>query len=686
MTNPANASGTKTGRGPRAVALCGPYLSGKTSLMESLLFAAGALPRKGSVREKNLTGDGSPESRARQMTIDVNVTQAEWMGETFHFLDCPGSIEFQHETACTLMAADAAIVVCEPDPARVIALAPLLRLLEERHVPHLIFVNKMENSSARVRDLLAALQTVSNRKLILRQVPLRSRGKDGVEEITGYVDLVSERAYRYMPGRPSDLIEMPQEMLPRESEARREMLEALADYDDKLLEQLLDDVAPEKSTIYRDLREEFGKELIVPVLLGSAERDHGIQRLWKALRHDVPGVEETAQRRGFSGSGTIVEVFKTLHQPHTGKMSLARIWQGAIAEGKSVGNQRIGALYRLQGSSQSKLAQAEAGAIVGLAKLDTLASGQVVSDETIGEVRQDWPTPPTPVFSLTITPKNRTDDVKLSAALHKLREEDAGLLVEHRPESSELVLSGQGEIHLQVAIERLGSRFNVPVGSALPKVAYRETIRRGAKQHGRHKRQTGGHGQFGDVHIEIQPLARGAGIQFKETIVGGSVPRQYIPGVEAGVRDYMKQGPLGFPVVDVAVTLTDGSYHNVDSSEQAFRQAARIALSEAMPKCEPVLLEPILKVTFQIPNEATAKVQRLISTRRGQILGFDARPGWRGWDEVAALIPESEMAGLIVEIRSLSFGVGTYRAEFDHLQELGGKLADRARQQATAAA
>ncbi|MDF3072493.1 MAG: elongation factor [Alphaproteobacteria bacterium] len=686
MTNPANASGTKTGRGPRAVALCGPYLSGKTSLMESLLFAASALPRKGSVREKNLTGDGSPESRARQMTIDVNVAQAEWMGETFHFLDCPGSIEFQHETACTLMAADAAIVVCEPDPARVIGLAPLLRFLEERHIPHLIFVNKMENSSARVRDLLAALQTVSNRKLILRQVPMRKAAKDGVEEITGYVDLVSERAYRYMPGRPSDLIEMPQEMLPRESEARREMLEALADYDDRLLEQLLDDVAPEKSTIYRDLREEFGKEQIVPVLLGSAERDHGIQRLWKALRHDVPSVTETAKRRGLAGGGTVIEVFKTLHQPHTGKMSLARVWQGNVTEGKSVGSQRIGALYRLQGSSQSKLPQAEAGAIVGLAKLDTLASGQVLGDETIGDVRQDWPTPPTPVFSLTITPRNRTDDVKLSAALHKLREEDAGLLVEHRPESSELVLSGQGEIHLQVAIERLGNRYNVPVSNVLPKVAYRETIRRGARQHGRHKRQTGGHGQFGDVHIDIQPLQRGAGIQFNETIVGGSVPRQYIPGVEAGVRDYMKQGPLGFPVVDVSVTLTDGSYHNVDSSEQAFRQAARIALSEAMPKCEPVLLEPILKVTFQIPNEATAKVQRLISTRRGQILGFDARSGWRGWDEVSALIPESEMAGLIVEIRSLSFGVGTYRAEFDHLQELGGKLADRARQQATAAA
>ncbi|MGE0153302.1 MAG: elongation factor G [Reyranellaceae bacterium] len=685
MTDPANAKETRSGRGPRAVALCGPYLSGKTSLMESLLFAAGALPRKGSVREKSLLGDTSAEARARQMTIDVNVAQADWMGETFHFIDCPGSIEFQHEAAGALMAADAAVVVCEPDPARVIALAPLLRLLEERHIPHLIFVNKMENAAARVRDLLAALQTVSGRKLVLRQIPIRKSGKDGVEEITGYVDLVSERAYRYQPGRPSDLIEMPAEMLPRESEARREMLEALADYDDRLLEQLLDDVAPEKSTIYRDLREEFGKELIVPVLLGSAERDHGVQRLWKALRHDVPTAEETAQRRGFNGSASSVEVFKTLHQPHTGKLSLARIWRGALADGQTIGGQRIGGLYRLQGGQQSKIAQAGPGAIVGLGKLEAIGTGQRLGDGGIEPVA-DWPLAPTPVFSLCIAPKNRTDDVKLSAALHKLREEDAALTLEHRPESSELVLSGQGEIHLQIAIERLASRFNVPVNAALPKVAYRETIRRAMSQHGRHKRQTGGHGQFGDVHIDIKPLPRGGGIVFAESIVGGAIPRQYIPGVEAGVRDFMKQGPLGFPVVDVSVTLTDGSFHSVDSSEQAFRQAARIALSEAMPKCEPVLLEPILKVTFQVPNEATAKVQRLISSRRGQILGFDARAGWRGWDEVQALIPEAEMAGLIVEIRSLSFGVGTYHAEFDHLQELGGKLADRARQQATAAA
>ena len=686
MTNPTNASGTQTGRQPRAVALCGPYLSGKTSLLESLLFAAGAIPRKGSAREKNLTGDAGAEARARQMTLDVNLAQAEWMGDTFHFLDCPGSIEFQHEAAAALMAADAAIVVCESDPSRAIAIAPLLRLLEERHIPHMIFVNKMENASARVRDLMAALQSVSNRKLLLRQVPIRTAGRDGAEEISGYVDLVSERAYRYQPGRPSDLIEMPKEMLPREAEARREMLEALADYDDTLLEQLLDDVAPEKSAIYRDIRDEFAQELIVPVLLGSAERDHGIQRLWKALRHDVPNVADTLRRRGFAGDGLLVEAFKTLHQAHTGKLTLARLWRGTIGDGQSVAGQRIGGLYSIQGGAQTKLNKAEAGAVIGLAKLDGLTTGQKLVESGVIDAPEDWPSAPPPVFFLAISPRNRTDDVKLSAALAKLCEEDGALAIEHRAESSELVLSGQGEIHLQVALERLATRFNVPVDSVLPKVAYRETIRRGTTSHGRYKRQTGGHGQFGDVKIDIRPLARGSGIVFEERIVGGAIPKQYIPGVEAGVRDYLKQGPLGFPVVDVSVTLTDGSFHSVDSSEQSFRQAARIAMTEGMAKCDPVLLEPILKVTIQVPNEATAKAQRLISTRRGQILGFDARDGWRGWDEVTALMPEAEMAGLIVEIRSLTFGVGTYRAEFDHLQELGGRLAERARQQATAAA
>lgn len=676
MTNHSDNPGTQSGRQPRAVAICGPYLSGKTSLAESLLLAAGAIARKGTARDRSMVGDSSPEARARQMGLEVSVAAASWMGESFALLDCPGSVEFQHDTACALMAADAALVVCDPDPARVPMLMPLLRLLEERHIPHLVFINKMDAAHARIRDMMAALQAISSRKMVLRQVPIRKGGAGGEETVDGYVDLISERAYRYQPGQASALIEMPGEVAGRETEARRELLESLADYDDRLLEQLLEDTDPDRALLYRDLHEEFSAELIVPVLFGSAERDHGIQRLWKALRHDVPTPDQTASRRGLPDTAPLVEIFKTQHQPHTGKLSIARIWRGEVSDGQSLGGARIGGLFRLLGSQTTKLAKAQTGDIVALGRLEAARTGQRLNGG-IAEPDADWPKAPEPVFALAIAPRSRADDVKLSAALHKLAEEDGALGIDHRADTGELVLAGQGEMHLKTVIDRLTGRYNVPVEARAPKVAYRETIRRGTTQHGRHKRQTGGHGQFGDVTIEIRPQARGAGFAFDERIVGGAVPRQYIPGVEAGVRDYLRHGPLGFPVVDIAVTLTDGSFHSVDSSEMAFRQAARIAMTEGMARCDSVLLEPIVRVSVAVPNDATAKIQRLISGRRGQILGYDARAGWPGWDEVSALMPQAEIADLIVEIRSLSMGVGHYRAQFDHLQELTGKLADR---------
>lgn len=687
MANP-NGTGTHTGRANRVVALCGPYLAGKTSLLESLMAAAGALPRKGTASTGFAVGDGSPEARARQMSVEVNVASVEHQGDSWTFLDCPGSVEFQQETAAALMVADAAVVVCEPDPARALTLVPLLRLLEERHIPHFLFINKMDAALGRVRDLMAALQEVSTRKLVLRQVPIRHAVTGGGEETMGYIDLVSERAYRYEPGKPSALIEIPSDMKPREDEARRELLETLADYDDRLLEQLLEDAVPEKSTIYGDLHAGFARDLIVPVLIGAAEKDHGVRRLWKALRHDVPTHEETLARRDGlrAGEAVLAEIFKTHHQARTGKLSVARIWQGVVSDGQTFGPARIGGLFRLVGGQTSKLAKAEEGDIVAFGRLETAHTGQLLLQSGIAEPDGGWPAPPPPVYALAVHARNRADDVKLSTALQKLCEEDPSLSFENRPDTGELVLAGQGEIHLLVALDKLAGRYGVAVDRHQPRVAYRETIRHRTSEHGRYKRQTGGHGQFGDVKIEIGPLPRGEGFAFHDRIVGGAIPRQYIPAVEAGVRDFMQRGPLGFPVVDIEVTLKDGAFHTVDSSEQAFKQAARIAMTEGMAKCDPILLEPIMKVTVASPREATAKVQRLISGRRGQILGFDARPGWPGWDEVVALIPQAEISDLIVEIRSTSFGVGTYRAEFDHLQELTGKLAERARVSAGVAA
>jgi elongation factor G len=313
---------------------------------------------------------------------------------------------------------------------------------------------------------------------------------------------------------------------------------------------------------------------------------------------------------------------------------------------------------------------------VALAKLDALSTGQSIAGSGIAPVA-DFPPAESAVFALALTAKNRNDEVKLTGALQKITEEDPSLAYEQRSETHELLIKGQGEMHLKVAVEKLAGRYNVAVEMAPPRVAYRETIQAGATQHARYKRQTGGHGQFADIKVEIRPLPRGSGFRFVDKIVGGVVPRNFIPAVEEGLREYLREGPLGQPVVDLEVTLFDGQYHSVDSSEMSFKMAARIAMTEAMPKCRPVLLEPILKVTVAAPSDSTSRIQRLISGRRGQLLGYDARPGWPGWDEVSALMPEAEVADMIVEIRSVTQGVGTYRTEFDHLQELVGRTADR---------
>jgi elongation factor G len=676
--NTGTVLGGRPGSGAhRVVALCGPYLSGKTSLLESLLYATGAIGRRGSTRAGTSIGDASAEARKRGMGTEINIASIDYLGDQWTFLDTPGSIELQHDALAALAVADAAVVICEPSPERVIALTPLLRYIEDNLIPHIFFVNKIDSAEGRVRDMLAALQTVSSRKLVLRQVPIRRATPNGAEETVGYVDLVSERAYRYKSSGASDLIEMPAEILPRESEARREMLETLSEFDDTLLEQLIEDVAPEKSLIYRDMHDEFGAQKIAPVLLGAGDRANGVRRLLKALRHDTPFVEETAKRRDLPSNGAaMAECFKVLHQAHAGKLSLCRVWSGTISEGQSLGGQRVGSLFRPFGQRLDKVSEAKAGEIVALAKMDALSTGQSLSAAGIDPVA-DFPIAEPPVFALALAARNRNDEVKLSGALQKIVEEDPSLAYEQRAETHELLLRGQGETHLKVAIDKLAGRYNIAVDTHPPRVAYRETIQAGATQHARYKRQTGGHGQFGDIKVEIRPLPRGSGFRFVDKIVGGVVPRNFIPAVEEGLRDYLKEGPLGQPVVDLEVTLIDGQYHSVDSSEMSFKMAARIAMTEAMPKCKPVLLEPILKVTVAAPNEATSRIQRLISGRRGQLLGYDARTGWTGWDEVSALMPEAEVADMIVEIRSVTQGVGTWHATFDHLQELVGRTADR---------
>ena len=665
---------TKTVSGTRCAVIVGPYTSGKTTLLEALLHASGALQRKGSVNDGTTLGDGSVEARAHTMSVEPNVAGCDYLGQNWAFIDCPGSVELAQDTRGCLMAADVAVVVAEPELDRAVTVAPLLKFLDDFKIPHMIFINKMDKAAQRVRDILSALQGVSSRPLALRQVPIREG-----ETTVGAVDLVSERAWRYREDEQSALIEMPDSVRERESEARQEMLETLADFDDGLLEQLLEDRVPASEEVYAQLEKDLAGDLVVPVFLGSAEHGNGIHRLFKALRHETPGVAETAERLGVSDSGPLAaSIVKTFHLPHTGKINLARIWSGEVKEGMSLGGERLSGLLRMQGQHLEKFPLARPGDLVALGRMDNLATGQLVTEAGASAPGGPaWPEPLSPVYALSIRPVNRQDEVKLTASVAKLVEEDPSISLEHDAQAQEMRLWGQGEIHLQLAAEKLKNRYNVEVSTDRPHPAYCETIRRGIEQHARHKRQTGGHGQFADIKVKIEPMPRGSGFAFHDKIVGGAIPRQYIPAVEAGIRDFAVRGPLGFPVVDFAVTLHDGQFHAVDSSDMAFKTAGRLAMSEGLPKCDPVLLEPICEVAIHVPSEFTNKVHGLISSRRGQILGFDAREGWAGWDEVKAYMPQSELQDLIVELRSLTQGIGTFTWAFDHLQELQGRLADK---------
>ena len=669
-------NGGSAARSSRCIALVGPYLSGKTTLLEAILARTGAVTRQGKVTDKNTIGDAAAEARDHGMSVEVNVADVAFLGDTFTFIDSPGSIEFQHEGALALTACDAAVVVCEPDPKRVPALQLILKQLEDRGIPRFLFLNKIDSFDAQVRDILPTLQPASSRPLVLRQIPIWENGS-----ASGFVDLALERAFVYRPQSNAEVIEIPTRVKERETEARFKMLEQLADYDDELMEQLLSDVQPTREKVFGDLCKEVQDGLIVPVLLGSAENGNGILRLLKALRHEAPFVERTAKRLKLENAKSAAQVLKTMYTAHGGKISLVRVLAGEFGEGTIVqgarAEERAASAFAMLGQEAKKRGAGKQGDTLALGRLEKILSGETISADKGGITQVKAPEPPEPVFGVAIGVKDRKDEVKLTSALGRLMEEDPSLKLEHAKDTHQMVLWGQGEMHLRVALERLKRKYGVESESKPRQVPYKETIRKPVEIRGRHKKQSGGHGQFGDVVLDIKPLARGTGFQFAEKITGGVVPRQFIPSVEIGVQDYLQRGPLGgFPVVDVSVTLIDGSYHSVDSSDMAFRQAGRIGMAEGMPKCSPVLLEPIMEVEIAIPSEATARINGMIPQRRGQILGFDAREGWPGWDVVRAQIPESEMGDLIVELRSATAGVGTFSAKFHHLAELTGRLAD----------
>ena len=672
-------AGNGGARGPRCIALVGPFQGGKTTLLEAILARTNTIQRQGTVDAGTTVGDASKEARHHKMSVEVSVATANFMGDDYTFIDCPGSVEFVHEMRAVLPAVDAAVVVCEADDRKVAQLQLILRELEELKIPRVLFLNKIDKADQRVRETLALLQPASRVPLLLRQIPIWKN-----DIITGFVDLALERAFVYKEHVPSEVVPLEGDDLSREKDARFSMLETLADHDDELMEQLLEDIPPPRDKVFDDLAKEQRDGLICPVLIGVATRTNGVLRLLKALRHESRGMEATAKRLGIkAGNDPVAYVLKTFHTAHGGKMSVARVLSGQIGDGTTLSSPeqeagRVSGVLKLVGQVTEKRAPAAAGETVAFAKLEYAKTGDTLSagkqtHKPVAEVA-----PYAPVLAIAVSARDRKDDVKLGVSFNKLHDEDPSLVVHHNPETHEVVVWGQGEMHLRVATERLADRYGVAIERRTPSVGYRETIRKPISAvRGRHKKQSGGHGQFGDVVLDVKPLPRGSGFVFDEKIVGGAVPRNYIPSVEEGVIDALKHGPLGFQVVDLTVSLVDGSYHAVDSSDMAFRIAGRIGINDALPQCNPVLLEPIHTVEIVCPTEATAKINAILSGRRGQILSFDTREGWSGWDMVRAMMPESEIGDLIIEVRSATAGVGSFTFKFDHMAELTGKPADQ---------
>ena len=671
------AGQVRNAKGPRCIALVGPYQSGKTTLLEAILYRCGAIPRQGRLADKNTIGDASSEARSLGMGVEVNVATANFMGESFTFLDCPGSIEFMQDMRHCLPGCDAAIVVCEADEKKAPALQLILKQLEALRLPHFIFINKVDKSTSRPHEALSWLQPTSSLPLVMRELPIM---KDGA--ITGYIDLALERAFIYRKNAEAEIVAIPADLSAAEKEGHFALLERLADHDDVIMEQLLSDQEPAQDRVMQDLAREAAEALITPVFFGAAEFGNGISRLLKALRHEVPEVTQTVTRLNLKPSnGATALVLKTFFTERGGKISVARVLSGEIADGSimqggSGQETRVAGLVSLLGQSQTKLTKALAGDTVGLSRLENIATAETIGTVK-GSTKQLLARDKTAgLFGKAISVHDRKDEVKLTQALSKLIEEDPSLSLIHDSVTHELVLWGQGEIHLRAALERLKSKFGLDAATSQRKIGYKETIRKPIQIRGRHKKQSGGHGQYGDIVIEIKPLPRGQGFAFSDTVVGGSVPKQYIPAVENGIREWLVRGPLGFEVVDFAVNLSDGSYHDVDSSEMAFKLAARSAMAEATPNCQPLLLEPIVNLGIHTPSDHTARINQIITGHRGQVLGYDNREDWAGWDTVKAHMPEAEIASLIVELRSATSGVGTFTFSFDHMAELAGRAAE----------
>lgn len=633
----------------RAVSVIGPAQAGKTTLIEALAALEPARPQRMAL-------DG-----------DVSVTGFRFMDEPWAALECPGGPDHLGRIGPALEASDAVVLCVSADVDAAVVAAPYLRILEDAGMPSVIFINRIDAAIDRVGDIVAALQGYCAHGIVLRQIPLR----DG-DRITGAVDLISERAWRYHDGARSSLVELPSSMQAREAEARTELLEHLADFDDALLEQLVEDRRPPTEEVYASAAHALRRHDLVPALVGAASHGNGMLRLMKMLRHEVPGPEALRERFCARGEVVAAGMFAD-HVKHRGKIVLLRAVSDRLSPGDRLAGGSIGGLFALDGKTPVEaLAPGEIGLAVKSDHLQLRAPlyGREAAFEPL-----DAMTPHLPNHRRLASPSNERDEARLSSALARMAEIDPALTVEQDERSGRIVLGAQGALHLRRAIEKLSDVFGIEVETVAPPPGFQETLRRGLEAHHRHRKQSGGAGQFADVVLDVRPSARGAGFAFDAQVRGGAVPKSYFSAVEAGAREALAEGPRGYPVVDVAVTLRDGKHHSVDSSDFAFRAAGRNAVREALAEAGTLVLQPISRVRIQTPSVFAGDLVQIVSGLKGQVLSFEGHPSAAGWDEFLALVPRSAEPDLFSALAGATRGTAWYTAEperFEEVRDPGG--------------
>ena len=682
----------------RNVAIVGQGGAGKTTVADALLFAAGASTRLGRLDDGSSAFAVEPEEIRRKSSITSALHHAAWRKHELNLIDTPGYSAFLHDARNCLRAATGAVLVLGSTGGEVkVETEKIWAWCEELALPRIAFVTRMDRERASIDHALEDLRAVGAKAAVLH-VPI---GSDN--GFRGVVDVLSGRAFLYQ-GDSGTFQEgtVPAELADTVAKAREQLVETIAEANDVLLEKYLEGTELATDELVTGLRDGTLARKFLPVLCGAAGRAIGLHPLLDAIvdllaspaelppwRGDNPKTGEEVERAADPHAPFAAYVFKTIVDPFAGKLSVLRIVSGRVHADLNCINtaresrERIGHPLKLEGKKQVQVAAGVAGDIVAVAKLKDTASGDTLADEKAPIVFPPLPDAPAAI-SFALAPKSKADDEKVMQALHRLMEEDTALRVHRDEQTKEFVVSGTGQLHVEVAVERLKRKFGVEVELKAPKVPYKETIKGTAKAQGKHKKQTGGHGQYGDCWLELSPLPRGKGFEFEDDISGGVIPRNFIPAVEKGVREVLTEGIIaGYPIVDVKARLYFGSYHDVDSSEMSFKIAGRLAFKAAYEHCRPCLLEPITTITVIVPDDYMGDVIGDLNSRRGKVLGAETRGS--GQQVIRAHVPMSEVLRYAPDLRSMTSGRGDFELEFSHYEEVPGHIAEKIIKEAQAA-